>query len=174
MASVNVTQVSVNETPADSLPSRLRSASSGDYGAVSGDMPRNDSGSISDKSFTPAVRETLNPNSKSDVSKRFQDVVLGNEAQYLNRWENTHVKLDIAGEYTPEDVRTMTGFVLRFNNESETTKLSMPCESGSEEFTVRFVPSSFFATIDENKANKVIRNPETGEVLFVDRTDPYT
>jgi len=118
---------------------------------------------------TPRV--TLNPNSKSDVNKRFQEVAFGNEAQYLNRWENRHVKLGIAGEYTMEDVQTLTDFVIRFNNESDTTRLTLPYESENEEFTIRIVPPSFFAAIDEDTADKVIKNTETGEVLFVDQTN---
>lgn len=107
------------------------------------------------KTLTPTTRATLNPDSKSDVNKRFQEVVFGNEAQYLNRWEKRCVKLGIAGEYTMEDVDTLKNFVLRFNNESETTKLTEPYQSESQEFTVRLVPQSFFDALDEDKADKV-------------------
>lgn len=120
------------------------------------------------------ARMTLDPNSKSDVNKRFQEVVFGNEAQYLNRWENRHVKLGIAGEYTPDDIATVTEFVLRFNNESDTTRLTLPYESETQEFTIRLVPPSYFKSVDENKVDKLIRNTETGEVLFADQTNTYS
>jgi hypothetical protein len=118
-----------------------------------------------------AARVTANPNSKSDVNRRFQDVVFGNEAQYLNRWENRYVKLGIAGEYTPEDVETIRNFVNRFNIVSETTRLTQPYESESQEFTIYIVPPSYFATMDENKADKIARNELTGEIYFADITN---
>lgn len=129
---------------------------------------------VSNLSSYPTVKMTLDPNSKSDINKRFQEVVFGNEAQFLNRWENRYIKLGIAGEYTMDDVRTLSDFVLRFNNESDTTKMTLPYESETQEFTVRLVPASYFLTIDENKADKLIRNTETGEILFVDQTQKYS
>ena len=122
------------------------------------------------KTIYPTPRMTANPNSKSDVNRRFQDVVFGNEAQFLNRWENRNVKLGIAGEYTREDIEILQNFVIRFNNVSDTTHLTLPYESESQEFMIHFVPSSFFSTIDENKADKVVRNTVTGEVYFADVT----
>ena len=123
------------------------------------------------KTISPSPRITANPNSKSDVNRRFQDVVFGNEAQYLNRWENRNVKLGIAGEYTREDLETLHNFVIRFNNVSDTTHLTLPYESEGQEFTIRFVPPSYFSTIDEDKADKVVRNTNTGEVYFADVTN---
>jgi hypothetical protein len=120
------------------------------------------------------VKMTLDPTSKSDINKRFQEVVFGNEAQYLNQWENRYIKLGIAGDYTKEDLTTPNTFVLRFNNESDTTKLTLPYESETQEFTIRLVPASYFLTIDENKVDKLIRNTETGEILFVDQTHKYS
>ncbi|PKG32755.1 DUF2927 domain-containing protein [Methanoregula sp.] len=123
------------------------------------------------KTMSPVSRITANPNSKSDVNRRFQDVVFGNEAQYLNRWENRNVKLGVAGEYTREDLKTLHDFVIRFNNVSDTTHLTLPYESENQEFTIRFVPPSFFSTIDEDVADKVVRNTDTGEVYFADVTN---
>jgi hypothetical protein len=125
---------------------------------------------VSNLSSYTTVKMTLDPNSKSDINKRFQEVVFGNEAQYLNRWENRNIKLGIAGEYTMDDVRTLNDFVLRFNNESDTTKLTPPYESETQEFTVRLVPASYFLAVDESKTDKVVRNTKTGEILFVDQT----
>lgn len=123
------------------------------------------------RTVSPVSRVTANPNSKSDVNRRFQDVVFGNEAQYLNRWENRNVKFGIAGEYTPEDVETLRTFVIRFNNISDTTHLTMPYESETQEFTIRLVPPSFFSTIEENRADKIVRNTDTGEIYFADVTN---
>jgi len=123
------------------------------------------------KAMSPVPRITANPNSKSDVNRRFQDVVFGNEVQYLNRWENRNVKLGIAGEYTREDLETLHDFVIRFNNISDTTHLTMPYESENQEFTIRFVPPSYFSTIDEDMADKVVRNTVTGEIYFADVTN---
>jgi hypothetical protein len=161
-------------TPTKATPSPGSYGTLAIAGSPSSGITMDETDSSLAKTTMSSYRTKLNPDSKSDVQKRFQEVAFGNEAQYLNRWENRYVKLGIAGDYTPSDVETLKTFVLRFNNESDTTKLTMPYESENQEFTVRLVPSSFFKTLDENKTDKIIRNTETGEILFADQTINFT
>ena len=110
------------------------------------------------------------PYSKSDINRRFIEAVFGNEALYLNRWNGNFVKVGIAGNYTREDVNTLNTFIARFNNMSSSTRLTNVYEEENEELTIRLVPSSYFDAMPEEKVNKVYRDTDTGEILFVDQT----
>jgi hypothetical protein len=162
--SVNVTPAILNETPNVSLHSANSTVPAVNI------TPGNPNQTSAHSSLTPVPAKTPDPYTKYEVNKRFEEVAFGNEALYLNRWDQKFVKLGVAGNYTREDVDNLNTFVLRFNNESETTKITHVYESEDQEFSVHFVPKSFFKGLDEDKCDKIIRNTETGEILFADMT----
>jgi len=113
--------------------------------------------------------------SKYDIIRRFEEVAIGNEEDYLARWDQPLIKIGITGDYTPEDIATLNTFANRFNNVSETSSMTPVYRDGNQLITIHFVPPSYFDAVQESSVNKIYRDAETGEILFVDQTDynPY-
>jgi len=107
---------------------------------------------------------------KSEINQRFMDIAFGNENPFLDRWSERLVKVSISGDYTKEDVSTLNDFITRFNNVSATSKLTQLMEEESEDITIRLVPLSYLNTIQDDESNRIYRDWDTGEILFVGRT----
>ena len=101
------------------------------------------------------------------------DIAFGNENPFLNRWHDSLVKVSISGDYTKEDVNTLNDFITRFNNVSATSKLTRVMEEGNEDITIHLVPVSYLNTIQDDESNRIYRDWDTGEILFVERTLRY-
>lgn len=110
---------------------------------------------------------------KSEINQRFLDVAFGNENSFLNRWSDRLVKVSISEDYTTEDMVNLNAFITRFNNVSATSKLSQVMEGGDQDITFRLVPLSYLNTIQDDESNKIYRDWDTGEILFIDRTLRY-
>jgi len=110
---------------------------------------------------------------KSEINQRFLDVAFGNENAFLNRWSDRLIKVSIMEEYTPEDMINLNTFITKFNNVSATSKLTQVMEGQTEDITFYFVPSSYLTTIQDDESNKIYRDWDTGEILFIDRTFKY-
>ncbi len=107
---------------------------------------------------------------KSEINQRFLDIAFGNENSFLNRWSDRLVKVSILGDYTKDDVNTLNNFITRFNNVSATSKLTQVMEGGNEDITIHLVPVSYLNTIQDDESNRIYRDWDTGEILFVGRT----
>jgi hypothetical protein len=107
---------------------------------------------------------------KSDINQRFMDVAFGTENGFLNRWRDRYVKVSVMGDYTPEDVTTLNDFITIFNNASATSKLSRVMEGQNEDITIHIQPESFLKTMHDDETNRIYRDENTGEILFIDQT----
>lgn len=107
---------------------------------------------------------------KSEVNQRFMDIAFGNENAFLNRWSDRLVKVSIFGEYTKEDVGILNDFITRFNNASATSKLTRIMEGVNEDITVYLVSPSFLNTMQDDETNRIYRDMDTGEIVFIERT----
>ena len=107
---------------------------------------------------------------KSEINQRFLDIAFGNENSFLNRWSDRLVKVSILGDYTKDDIQNLDDFITRFNNVSATSKLTQVMEGGNEDITIHLVPVSYLNTIQDDESNRIYRDWDTGEILFVGRT----
>ncbi|MCX6689886.1 MAG: hypothetical protein NTZ39_09415 [Methanoregula sp.] len=107
---------------------------------------------------------------RSEINQRFLDIAFGNENSFLNRWSDRLVKVSISDDYTKEDISNLNDFITRFNNVSATSKLSQVMEGMNEDITIRLVPASYLNTIQDDESNKIYRDWDTGEILFIGRT----
>ena len=107
---------------------------------------------------------------RSEINQRFLDIAFGNENAFLNRWSDRLVKVSIAEDYTTEDMSNLNAFITRFNNVSATSKLTQVMEGQTEDITFYLVPLSYLNTIQDDESNRIYRDWDTGEVLFIGRT----
>jgi len=107
---------------------------------------------------------------KSEINQRFLDIAFGNENPFLNRWSDRLVKVSIAEDYTTEDMINLNAFITRFNNVSATSKLTQVMEGQTEDITFYLVPLSYLNTIQDDESNRIYRDWDTGEILFIGRT----
>jgi len=107
---------------------------------------------------------------KSEINQRFLDIAFGNENSFLNRWHDRLIKVSLLGDYTKEDVQTLNDFITRFNNVSATSKLTQVMEGQTEDITIHLVPVSYLNTIQDDESNRIYRDWDTGEILFIGRT----
>lgn len=98
------------------------------------------------------------------------DIAFGNENAFLNRWSDRLIKVSIFGEYTKDDVGTLNDFITRFNNASATSKLTRIMEGVNEDITIHLVPPSFLNKMQDDETNRIYRDWDTGEIVFIDRT----
>ncbi len=107
---------------------------------------------------------------KSEVNQRFMDIAFGNENAFLNRWSDRLIKVSIFGEYTREDIGVLNNFITRFNNVSATSKLTRIMEGMNEDITIHIMPLSFLNTMQDDETNRIFRDGDTGEIIFIERT----
>ena len=110
---------------------------------------------------------------KSEINQRFMDIAFGNENAFLNRWSDRLIKVSISGDYTKEDISTLNDLITRFNNVSATSKLTRVMEAEDEDITIRFEPPSYLNTVQDDVSNRIYRDWDTGEILFIGRTIGY-
>jgi len=107
---------------------------------------------------------------KSEINQRFLDITFGNENAFLNRWSDRLVKVSISEDYTTEDMINLNAFITRFNNVSATSKFTRVMEGQTEDITIYLVPVSYLNTIQDDESNRIYRDWDTGEILFIGRT----
>ena len=98
------------------------------------------------------------------------DIAFGNENAFLNRWSDRLIKVSIFGEYTREDIGVLNNFITRFNNVSATSKLTRIMEGMNEDITIHIMPLSFLNTMQDDETNRIFRDGDTGEIIFIERT----
>ncbi len=107
---------------------------------------------------------------RSEVNQRFMDIAFGNENAFLDRWSDRSIKVSIFGEYTSDDIRTLNDFITRFNNVSATSKLTRVMEGVNEDITIHLAPLSFLNTMHDDETNRIFRDGDTGEIVFIEQT----
>jgi len=113
--------------------------------------------------------------STNDIYKHFIDVAFSPDYPSIRKWNKEFVHVAVTGNYDSKDIKTINNFLHVFNSYSSTTKLPREVQQGETlgDIVLYFLPESSLNNINLDTSWKISKNPETGSIYFIYKTNQF-
>jgi hypothetical protein len=109
--------------------------------------------------------------SSNDINRHFVDLAFGPDYPFIFKWNKGLLSVAINGDYKDNDVTFLNDFFTQFNLHSSTTKfpLKIKTDSNMGDIVIKIIPESALKPMETDNTLKFVRDPDTGEVVYVYR-----
>jgi hypothetical protein len=110
-----------------------------------------------------------------EINHHFIDLAFSADNDNIRRFSSPVANVAITGAYTDSDLAALNRFFLVFNNQSSYTRLPSAVKEGEQgDIVIRFIPGNGIEGINSDNTWKVYRNPSTGIITYMFRTNKYS
>lgn len=110
-----------------------------------------------------------------EINQHFVDLAFSADNDRIRRFSSPVVNVAITGAYTGSDVDALNRFFPVFNNQSSYTRLPSVVKQGDQgDIIIRIIPDNGIEGINSDNTWKVYRNPSTGRIIYLFRTNQYS
>lgn len=109
--------------------------------------------------------------SSNEINRHFVDLAFGPDYPFIFKWNKALLSVAINGDYKDSDVNFLNDFFTQFNSHSSTTKFPFKIKTDSNmgDIVIKIMPQSALKPMENDNTLKIVRDPDTGEIVYVYR-----